>query len=132
LHRRSADLEGARERLVVLLAEVPSDRRARFVLNALLEREERWDELDASLERETRENHRRGKLRSASRTALRRARLWAERLADPSRAALRYGQAAQYAAQAEDLESAFLLRLPWLRSLHQSQAPNNGLDEAIG
>jgi len=131
LQRRANDLEAARERLVVLLAEAPGDRRARFVLNALLEREERWDELDASLERETRENHRRGKLRSASRTALRRARLWAERLGDPSRAALRYGQAAQYAAQADDLESAFLLRLLWLRSLHQSQAPKNVLDEAI-
>lgn len=131
LHRRANDLEAARERLVVLLAEAPGDRRARFVLNALLEREERWDELDASLERETRENHRRGKLRSASRTALKRARLWAERLHDPSRAALRYGQSAQYAAQAEDLESAFLLRLLWLRSLHQSQAPKNVLDEAI-
>ncbi|MBK7862790.1 MAG: tetratricopeptide repeat protein [Archangiaceae bacterium] len=131
LHRRTDDLEAARERLVVLLAEAPYDRRARFVLNALLEREERWDELDASLERETRENHRRGKLRSASRTALRRARLWGERLNDPSRAALRYGQAAQYAAQAEDLESAFLLRLLWLRALHQSQAPKNVIDEAI-
>lgn len=131
LHRRANDLEAARERLVVLLAEQPGDRRARFVLNALLEREERWDELDASLERETRENHRRGKLRSASRTALRRARLWGERLNDPSRAALRYGQAAQYAAQADDLESAFLLRLLWLRALHQSQAPKNVIDEAI-
>ncbi len=131
LHRRANDLEAARERLVVLLAEAPGDRRARFVLNALLEREERWDELDASLERETRENHRRGKLRAASRTALRRARLWAERLGDPSRAALRYGQAAQYAAQADDLESAFLLRLLWLRALHQSQAPKNVIEEAI-
>lgn len=131
LHRRANDLESARERLVVLLAESAGDRRARFVLNALLEREERWDELDASLERETRENHRRGKLRSASRTALRRARLWAERLGDPSRAALRYGQAAQYAAQADDLESAFLLRLLWLRSLHQSQAPKNVIEEAL-
>ncbi|MBL8954285.1 MAG: tetratricopeptide repeat protein [Myxococcaceae bacterium] len=131
LHRRSDDLEAARERLVVLLAEAPSDRRARFVLNALLEREERWDELDASLERETRENHRRGKLRAASRTALRRARLWAERLGDPSRAALRYGQAAQYAAQADDFEGAFLLRLLWLRALHQSQAPKNVIEEAI-
>src|SRR5205085_10420954 len=89
------------------------------------------DELDASLERETRENHRRGKLKSASRTALRRARVWGERLKNPARAALRYGQAAQLAAQASDLESAFLLRLLWLRSLHQSQAPKNVIDEAI-
>jgi tetratricopeptide (TPR) repeat protein len=131
LHRRGDDLEKAREQLVVLLAERPGDRRARFVLNALLEQEERWDELDASLERETRESHRRGALKSASRTALRRARLWGERLNDPARAALRYGQAAQYAAQAGDLESAFLLRLLWLRALHQSQAPKKAVDEAI-
>jgi tetratricopeptide (TPR) repeat protein len=131
LHRRGDDLEKAREQLVVLLAEQPGDRRARFVLNALLEQEERWDELDASLERETRENHRRGALKSASRTALRRARLWGERLNDPARAALRYGQAAQYAAQAGDLESAFLLRLLWLRALHQSQAPKKAVEEAI-
>ncbi len=131
LHRRSNDLERAREQLVVLLAERPGDRRAGCVVKSLLEREERWDELDASLERETRESHRRGALKSASRTALRRARLWGERLNDPARAALRYGQAAQYAAQAGDLESAFLLRLLWLRALHQSQAPKNVVEEAI-
>ena len=131
LFRKTDDLESAREQLVMLLAESPQDRLARVVLNALLEREERWDELDASLEKETREALRRGALRSASRGALKRARMWGERVHNHARAALRYGQAAQYAAQAEDLESAFLLRLLWMRSLHQSQAPVKVLREAL-
>lgn len=129
--RRSDDLEGAREQLVFIIAEKRGDLRARFVLNALLEREERWDELDASLEKETREEAARGALRRASRSALRRARLWGERLGDPARAALRYAQAAQLASEAEDDESAFLLRLLWLRSLHQSQAPARALQDAL-
>ncbi len=131
LYRRSDDLELAREQLVVLLAENPTDRRARLTLNALLEREERWDELDASLEKETREELRRGTLRRASRTALKRARLWGERLDNPARAALRYGQAAQFAEQGKDFESCFLLRLLWLRSLHKSNAPERAMTEAV-
>ncbi len=131
LYRRSDDLELAREQLVVLLAEHPTDRRARLTLNALLEREERWDELDASLEKETREELRRGTLRRASRTALKRARLWGERLDNPARAALRYGQAAQFAEQGQDFESCFLLRLLWLRSLHKSNAPDRAMTEAV-
>jgi tetratricopeptide (TPR) repeat protein len=131
LYRRSDDLELAREQLVVLLAEHPTDRRARITLNALLEREERWDELDASLEKETREELRRGTLRRASRTALKRARLWGERLDNPARAALRYGQAAQFAEQGQDFESCFLLRLLWLRSLHKSHAPERAMTEAV-
>ena len=131
LYRRSDDLELAREQLVVLLAENPTDRRARLTLNALLEREERWDELDASLEKETREELRRGTLRRASRTALKRARLWGERLDNPARAALRYGQAAQFAEQGQDFESCFLLRLLWLRSLHKSHAPERAMTEAV-
>jgi len=131
LYRRSDDLELAREQLVVLLAENPTDRRARITLNALLEREERWDELDASLEKETREELRRGTLRRASRTALKRARLWGERLDNPARAALRYGQAAQFAEQGKDFESCFLLRLLWLRSLHKSNAPERAMTEAV-
>jgi tetratricopeptide (TPR) repeat protein len=131
LYRRSEQLEPAREQLVVLLAEAPADRRARSTLNALLEREERWEELDASLEKETREELRRGTLRRASRSALKRARLWGERLGNFNRAALRYGQAAGFAEQGQDFESAFLLRLLWLRSLQKSQAPERVLNEAI-
>jgi tetratricopeptide (TPR) repeat protein len=131
LLRRTGERERARELLVQVLAERPGDRRARRVLNALLEHDERWEELDASLEKETREALRRGTLKVASRTALRRARLWAERLRDPVRASLRYGQAAQYAEQARDLESAFLLRLLWVRSLHQSKAPPNAVEAAV-
>ena len=131
LLRRHDDLESAREQLTVLLAELPEDRRARTVLNALLEREERWDELDASLDKETRQAISKGALRRASRSALRRARLWSERLAHPARAALRYGQAAQLAEQGADFESAFLLRLLWLRMLHKSNAPDRAIAEAI-
>ncbi len=131
LYRRSDDLELAREQLVVVLAENPTDRRARLTLNALLEREERWDELDASLEKQTREELRRGTLRRASRTSLKRARLWGERLDNPARAALRYGQAGQFAEQGGDFESCFLLRLLWLRSLHKSHAPARAMTEAV-
>lgn len=131
LHRKHDDLEAAREQLAVLLAEKPTDRRARMVLNGLLEREERWDELDASLDKETRQAVSAGALRRASRSALRRARLWSERLSHPARAALRYGQAAGYAEQGGDHESAFLLRLLWLRMLHKSNAPDRAVSEAI-
>ncbi len=132
LFRRTKDAERAREMLVQLLAEQPGDRRARFVLNALLEADERWDELDASLEKEIRLAVRRGALRTASRLSLRRARLWGERLADPARAALRYGQAAQFAEQARDLDASFLLRLLQVHNLHRSHAPPTALDDAAG
>lgn len=130
LSRRINDLEKAQEVLSTILAERPEDRRARAVLNALLARRQRWEELDASLDKETKEALRRGKLKSASRSALRRARLWAETLDDHARAALRAMQAAQYAEQARDLQSAFLLRLLWLRNLHRAKAPGRALDEA--
>lgn len=123
LFRRTDDRERARETLVQLLAEYPKDRRARFVLNALLERDERWGELDASLERETLLAERHGAMRTASTVASRRARLWGERLGDPARAALRYGQAAAFSEQANDLQGAFLVRLLQVQSLHRSKAP---------
>ena len=128
--RRSGDLEKAQEVTATILAERSEDRRARAVLNALLARRQRWDELDASLDKETCESLRRGKLRAASRSALRRARLWAETLDDPARAALRAMQAAQYAEQGKDLQSAFVLRLLWLRNLHRAKAPGRALEEA--
>ncbi len=130
LARRTGDLEKAQELLSTILAERAEDRRARAVLNALLARRQRWEELDASLDKETKEALRRGKLKSASRSALRRARLWAETLDDPARAALRAMQAAQFAEQGKDLQSAFLLRLLWLRNLHRAKAPARALDEA--
>jgi Tfp pilus assembly protein PilF len=130
LARHADDLDRAQEVLSTILALQPEDRRARAVLNALLARRQAWDELDASLDKETREALRRGKLRAASRSALRRARLWGETLDDPSRAALRAMQAAQYAEQAKDLQSAFVLRLLWLRNLHRAKAPVRALDDA--
>lgn len=130
LARRTGDLDTSLEVLSALLAERVEDRRARAVLNALLARQQRWEELDASLEKETRELLRRKQLKGASRSALRRARLWAETLDDPARAALRAMQAAQYAEQAKDLHSAFLLRLLWLRNLHRATAPGRALEEA--
>lgn len=130
LARRTDDLDTALEMLSTILAEKADDRRARSVLNALLERKQRWEELDASLEKETKEQLRRKQLKAASRSALRRARLWAETLDDPARAALRAMQAAQYAEQAKDLQSAFLLRLLWLRNLHRATAPGRALEEA--
>ena len=131
LARKANELERARESLVHLLAERPQDRRARAVLNALLEREERWDELDASLEKETKEALRRNAPLAASRSALRRARMWDARLNDQARAALRYMQAAQYAEKAEDLERSFYLRLLWLHSLQRSGAPGRFLEDAV-
>lgn len=131
LARKTNELERSREVLVQLLAERPNDRRARAVLNALLEREERWDELDASLEKETREALARGANGAASRAALRRARMWDARLDDHARAALRYMQAAQYAEKAGDLERAFFLRLLWLHALHRSGAPQRFLEDAV-
>lgn len=131
LSRFAGELDRALEALAQLLAENPNDRRARAVLNALLEREQRWDELDASLEKETKEALRRGALRAASRVALRRGRLWGERLDDHARAALRFMQASTYAEQARDFESAFLLRLLWLRSLHRSEAPARMMNDAV-
>lgn len=131
LTRRAGNLEESREALVHLLAELPADRRARAVLNALLEREGRWEELDASLEKETKEALRKGKLFAASRASLRRARLWDEQLQDSSRAALRYGQAAQYAEQAQRFAHAFPLRLLTLRALQKSQAPKRALEEGV-
>ncbi len=130
LARRSDDLEKAQEVLSTILAGRPEDRRARAVLNALLARRQRWEELDASLDKETKEAVRRGQLKTASRSALRRARLWAETLDDPARAALRAMQAAQFAEQGKDLHSAFLLRLLWLRNLHRARAPGRALDDA--
>lgn len=130
LSRRTGALEAAQEALSIMLAEHPGDRRARAVLNALLYRRERWEELDASLDKETRELLQRDQLRAASRSALRRARLWGELLEDPARAALRAMQAAQYAEQAKDLQAAFALRVLWLRNLHRATAPGRALDEA--
>jgi cellulose synthase operon protein C len=130
LQRRTGQEQRAIETLTVLLAEEPEDRRSRMVLNRLLEHAERWDELDASCDKETRLLLRRRSFRAASRVALRRARVWGERLQEYARAALRYGQAAQYAEQGQDPHSVFLLRLLWLRSLVQADAPGRSLDEA--
>ncbi|MBL8910098.1 MAG: hypothetical protein JNM17_05265 [Archangium sp.] len=130
LARRTEDVEKAQELTSILLAERPTDRRARAVLNALLERGQRWEELDASLERETREAVKQNRFKTASRAALRRARLWSERLDDSARAALRAMQAAQFSEQAKDFAGAFLLRLLWLRNLHRAKAPVRALEEA--
>ncbi len=131
LVRKAKNTERAREMLVQLLAEQTDDRRARFVLNELLERDSRWDELDASLEKETRLALRRNSFRVAARVALRRARLWGERLNDPARAALRYGQAAQFAEQSREFQTAFLLRLLQVNSLHRSQAAARAIEETV-
>ncbi|MBL8919500.1 MAG: tetratricopeptide repeat protein [Myxococcaceae bacterium] len=130
LQRRSGQLPEAVETLTVLLAEAPEDRRSRLILNALLERFERWDELDASLDKETRLLLKRRYFRAASRVALKRARLWGERLQEHPRAALRYGQAAQYAEQGQDPHSVFLLRMLWLRALVNADSPARSIDEA--
>ncbi|MFO0594553.1 MAG: hypothetical protein U0228_04595 [Myxococcaceae bacterium] len=130
LARKTDQLDAAQEGISGLLAERPTDRRARAVLNALLERRGRWEELDASLEKETREAARTQRFKAASRAALRRSRLWSETLDDPARAALRAMQAAQFSEQAKDLQAAFLLRLLWLRNLHRAKAPPRALEEA--
>ncbi len=130
LQRRTGQELAAIETLTVLLAEAPEDRRSRMVLNALLDRFERWDELDASRDKETKLLLRRRHFRAASRVAVRRARLWGERLQEHARAALRYGQAAQYAEQGQDPHSVFLLRMLWLRALVHADAPARSIDEA--
>ncbi len=131
LQRRTGQELPAIETLTTLLAEAPEDRRSRLVLNALLERFARWDELDASLDKETRLLLRRRYFRAASRVALKRARLWGERLQEHPRAALRYGQAAQYAEQGQDPHSVFLLRMLWLRALVHADSPARSIDEAL-
>lgn len=131
LQRRTGQEKAAVETLSVILAEAPEERRSRLVLNALLERFERWDELDGSLDKETRLLLRRRYFRAASRVAVRRARLWGERLGEHPRAALRYGQAAQYAEQGQDPHSVFLLRMLWLRALVQADSPARSIDEAM-
>ena len=130
LLRRSNDAERCGEVLVMLLAERPADRRARAVFNALLEAAGRWEELDASLEKEAKVCVKAGQLKRASRAALARGRIWAERHQDHARAALRYGQAAQWAEEAGDWESGFLLRMVWLRALHRGGAQPLALREA--
>jgi tetratricopeptide (TPR) repeat protein len=131
LQRRTGQVEAAIETLSVLLAEAAEDRRSRHVLNALLQQQGQWEALDASLDKDTRLLLKRRYFRAASRTAVRRARLWAERLEDPARAALRYGQAAQYAEQGQDPHSVFLIRMLWLRALVDADAPGRTLDEGM-
>lgn len=130
LFRKLKELARAREELVGVLAERPTDRSARRVLNALLEEEGRWDELDASLEREAKDALKRAQLRRAARATLQRARVY-ERLENHARAALRYAQAAQYLETANDTASAFDLRLLWLRSLRKTDAPERAMTEAV-
>ena len=130
LHRRLGDLERAREHLVLVLAQAPADARARGALNALLEREERWEELDASLEKEARVALKAAALRRAARATARRARVWSQHLGDPARAALRFGQASQYAEQAGDGTQAFLHQSYALEALVASGAPQRALDDA--
>ncbi|MBL9038400.1 MAG: tetratricopeptide repeat protein, partial [Archangium sp.] len=125
--RKAGDVDGARATLERALAEWPDDRRARAVLNALLARDERWSELDRSLEREVKDALRRGAFATASRAALRRARVWGERLHNPARAALRYAQAAEYAERAGTVERAFLLRLLEVRNLYVSRASTRAI-----
>lgn len=130
LLRKLRQLERAREILTAVLAENPQDRRARRVLNALLEDEARWDELDASLEKEAKDALKRAQLRRAARATLQRARVY-ERLENHPRAALRYAQAAQYLESAKDAAGAFDLRLLWLRSLCKAEAPKRALKDAV-
>lgn len=131
LLRKTGDLERAREELVLILAEKPGDRRARRTLNALLEREQRWEELDASLEKESREALKRGALSRAARASLARGRLWGEKLNNHAHAAVRYGQAADLLEQARDFEGAFTLRLLWVRSLREARSPGGALQDAV-
>lgn len=131
LLRRVGAVDRAREQMIYLLAEKPGDRRARRALNSLLLQEERWDELDASLEKEVKEDLKRNATGAAARASLNRARLWGERMKDPSRAALRFAQAAQFFQQLGDHEAAFNLRLLWLRALRESSAPASQLKDAV-
>jgi hypothetical protein len=130
LARHAGSLEESREALRLVLAEVPGDRRARAALNALLEREGRWDELDVSLEQETREAAGAGRLLAASRASLRRARLWDEQRQQAARAATHYAQAADFAEQAQRPAQAFPLRLLALRAQQRGQASRRALEEA--
>ncbi len=131
LHRHAGDLPEAREQLTYLLAEQPSDRRARAVLNGLLWREERWAELDASLEKESSELLKAGALQAGARVLLRRGTLWGGPLKNPARAALRYGQAAGHYEEAKDAAGAFDSRLLALRSLKEAGASQRALAEQL-
>ncbi len=129
LFRRVRQPARAIDCLQQLLAEAPSHRRARRVLNVHLEGEGQWDALDVSLEQEVKEALRRRQLKGAARAALARARA-CERLGNPARAALRYQQAAQWLEQDGDCPSAYDLRLLWLRSLRDANAPARALQDA--
>ncbi|HEX4620943.1 MAG TPA: tetratricopeptide repeat protein, partial [Myxococcaceae bacterium] len=130
LLRRLGEVKRAREQLGSLLGEHPGDRRARLILHALLERDQRWEELDASLDKEVKDALAQGAWRRAAGAALKRARLCHERLGDPARAALRYAQAAQYKEEGGDLEGALSLRILWLRTLKAAQTPPRAMQEA--
>lgn len=130
LFRRIGRLDSALKQLEALVARVPDDLRARIALGALLARERRWKELDASLEVETRVAASRGAFRRAAHACLSRAELWVRYLGDPARAALRLGQAADYAERARAFPSAFALQLLWVKGLRDSGAPARELESA--
>jgi tellurite resistance protein len=119
------------EALEALLTEAPGDRRARHVLHQLLQREARWEALEASLAREAQEALTVGAPRRAARASLWRARVLEERLGNLGRAAEGYALAADQLAQGEDARGSFSLRLVWLRALRTSGAPEAVLADAV-
>lgn len=130
LLRRLGKHEEAREELGLLLADRPHDRRARAALEALLFRDRRWDELDASLDRSARDALGEGRVIGAAQVLLKRARLAGEWLQDHARAALRYSQAAEQFGLAGTWQAAFRARLLALASLRESGAPSAAVQAA--
>lgn len=130
LFRRTSRLAESREQLAIILAEHPGDRPARRMLDALLEREHRWEELDASLEKQTKEALAEGRRDRAARAAVARASL-ARKLGRPAQAALRWGQAAQLLEQIRAHRRAFEIRLRWLGALVEAESAQGVLDQAL-
>ena len=130
LLRKTDQIEAAREELALLLAEHPKSRPGRALLNAVLEMEHRWEELDASLEREASDAVRRGAFVRQSRALLRRARLHTDRLKSPAKAAELFRDAAHASYLAGRSQSEFALRLLALRAMGRTRTSAEALSEA--
>ena len=128
--RRSDQLPKAIETLEALLFAYPKDLGARRVLQVLLERTGRWEDLATSLENEAQDAVRLGAFARAARAARWRARVQAEQLRNMSRAAESYGQVANYLERMGDADGAFAVRLDGLRVLHSSGATESVLTAA--
>ena len=128
--RRVKEFGRARKVLEDILAESASDARARRQLHLLLEKDQKWEELERTLEKSVKDAVKRKDLRTAAMDLAQRARVAHVQLGQLARAALRWGQAAQYYEQAGLLRDAWSARRSWLEALHGSRAPAPAMEAA--